>query len=69
MYKFMIYHRTNTDVTEAGSSNDDDNVVSMIDVLAEDLEYEEDANRVLGASDPDHCTYEKVINNFAIMVL
>lgn len=35
-------------------------VVTMMDVLKEQEEFEEDANAVLGASDDKDCTYSKV---------
>lgn len=34
--------------------------VSMVDVLAEDNELEEEANAVFGDSDDQNCTYDKV---------
>ena len=39
---------------------DGDKVVTMMDVLQEQQEFEEDANAVLGASDDKNCTYSKV---------
>ncbi|KAJ8730487.1 hypothetical protein PYW08_001900 [Mythimna loreyi] len=38
---------------------DGDKVVTMVDVLQEQQEFEEDANAVLGASDDKNCTYPK----------
>ncbi len=38
-----------------------EDVLSMVDVLAEDKEREEEANAVLGASDDQQCTYAQVI--------
>ncbi|KAI8422863.1 hypothetical protein MSG28_006603 [Choristoneura fumiferana] len=38
---------------------DDEKVVTMMDVLQEQQEFEEDANAVLGASDDKNCTYSK----------
>ena len=35
----------------------EDEVVSMVDVLDEDNELEEEARAVLGDSDDQHCTY------------
>lgn len=35
--------------------------VSMVDVLAEDRELEEEANAVFGDSDDQNCTYDKVL--------
>lgn len=39
---------------------DGEKVVTMMDVLQEQQEFEEDANAVLGASDDKNCTYSKV---------
>lgn len=39
---------------------DGDKVVTMMDVLQEQQEFEDDANAVLGASDDKNCTYPKV---------
>ena len=41
----------------AGNSED---TFSMVDVLEEDRELEEEANAVLGASDDQNCTYPQV---------
>ncbi|KAJ8721159.1 hypothetical protein PYW07_001934 [Mythimna separata] len=38
---------------------DGDKVVTMVDVLQEQQEFEDDANAVLGASDDKNCTYPK----------
>lgn len=38
------------------------NEVSMIDVLEEDKELEEEANAVFGDSDDQNCTYVKVLH-------
>lgn len=38
---------------------DGDKVVTMLDVLQEQQDFEEDANAVLGASDDKNCTYPK----------
>ncbi|RLU21895.1 hypothetical protein DMN91_006272 [Ooceraea biroi] len=40
-------------------SVDDDNSVTMLDVLQEENQLEEDAYAVLGASDDQNCTYSK----------
>lgn len=39
---------------------DEENSVTMLDVLQEENQREEDANAVLGASDDKNCTYLKV---------
>lgn len=39
------------------------NVVTMVDVLEEENELEEDANAVLGGADDKTCTYSKVCND------
>lgn len=41
---------------------DGDKVVTMLDVLQEQQDFEEDANAVLGASDDKNCTFPKVEN-------
>jgi len=43
-------------------SVDDDNSVTMLDVLQEENQLEEDAYAVLGASDDQNCTYNKVVH-------
>jgi E3 ubiquitin-protein ligase UBR7 len=43
---------------EQGELGED--VLSMVDVLQEDNELEEEANAVFGDSDDQHCTYPKV---------
>lgn len=53
-------------MAESTSSNEiinnieEDNSVTMLDVLQEERELEDDANAVLGASDDKNCTYGKV---------
>jgi E3 ubiquitin-protein ligase UBR7 len=39
----------------------DDDVLTMVDVLQEEEDREQDANAVLGGSDAQHCTYSTVI--------
>lgn len=52
-------------MAESTSSNEkinnieEDNSVTMLDVLQEEKELEDDANAVLGASDDKNCTYSK----------
>lgn len=36
------------------------NVITMVDVLKEEEELEDDAKAVLGASDDQNCTYSRV---------
>lgn len=48
-----------TEDTEMPDCNGD-KVVTMMDVLQEQQDFEEDANAVLGASDDKNCTYSKV---------
>lgn len=52
----------NKTVTEDAdmSECDGENVVTMMDVLQDQVDFEEDANAVLGASDDNNCTYSKV---------
>lgn len=40
--------------------DDEENSVTMLDVLQEENALEEDANAVLGAADDQNCTYNKV---------
>ena len=40
-----------------GTENEDDSAISMLDVLEEQQELEENANAVLGDSDDRNCTY------------
>lgn len=42
------------------SCGDDENSVTMIDVLQEENQLEEDANAVLGPADDKNCTYSQV---------
>lgn len=39
---------------------DESGVVTMLDVLQDQHDLEEDAKAVLGASDREHCTYDQV---------
>lgn len=39
---------------------EENNVVTMVDVLKEEEELEDDAKAVLGASDDKNCTYSRV---------
>ena len=39
---------------------EDENSVTMLDVLQEENQLEEDANAVLGAADDKNCTYNEV---------
>lgn len=54
-------NKTTTEVTEDAdmSECDGENVVTMMDVLQDQVDFEEDANAVLGASDDNNCTYSK----------
>lgn len=47
---------------------EEENSVTMLDVLKEEHQLEEDANAVLGASDDKYCTYIKVIIFFSCFV-
>lgn len=48
-------------------SIEDDNSVTMLDVLQVENQLEEDAYAVLGASDDQNCTYNKVGTFFNIL--
>lgn len=43
---------------------DTEKVVTMVDVLQQQQEFEKDADAVLGACDDKDCTYTKVRINF-----
>lgn len=49
-------------------NNDDMEVVTMVDVLKEEQDLEDDANAVLGGSDEKNCTYTKVRNILLVIV-
>lgn len=42
----------------------EEQTVSLVDVLEEDEELEEEASAVLGGSDSDHCSYPQVSSVF-----
>ena len=48
---------------DAGKHTDDeeDNAVTLVEILEEEAQLEEDANAVLGGSDDANCTYRLVI--------
>ena len=41
-------------------NEEESNVITMVDVLKEEEELEDDAKAVLGASDDQNCTYSRV---------
>lgn len=45
---------------------EEENSVTMLDVLREESQLEEDACAVLGASDDKNCTYNKVSSSILI---
>ena len=47
---------------EGGEEQHEDSGLSMVDVLEEERQREEDANAVLGGSDDRNCTYDMVRN-------
>lgn len=51
---------TVTSTSKEESVEEDTNVVTMVDVLKEEQELEDDAKAVLGASDDKNCTYSQV---------
>lgn len=53
--------KTKTMSDKLAESIEDDNSVTMLDVLQEENQLEEDAYAVLGASDDQNCTYNKVV--------
>lgn len=48
-------------------STEDDNSVTMLDVLQVENQLEEDAYAVLGASDDQNCTYSKVVRQLTLL--
>ena len=50
---------------DAGKHTDDeeDNGVTLVEILEEEAQLEEDANAVLGGSDDANCTYHLVISS------
>lgn len=65
--QIALRFRSNSDQMAANGDKDADmseydgeKVVTMMDVLQEQQDFEEDANAVLGASDDKNCTYSKV---------
>lgn len=59
-----------TSTSKEESVEEDTNVVTMVDVLKEEQELEDDAKAVLGASDDQNCTYSQVnaYQNYQIQV-
>lgn len=51
---------TGLDITDNEEMTESEEVVTMMDVLQEQQDFEDDANAVLGASDEKNCTYTKV---------
>jgi E3 ubiquitin-protein ligase UBR7 len=51
---------TMTSTSKEECVEEDTNVVTMVDVLKEEQELEDDAKAVLGASDDQNCTYSRV---------
>ena len=49
------------------SYDDDDDTLTMVDVLKEETKLEDDANAVLGASDAQNCTYPNVFFKIPLM--
>lgn len=56
--------RLGSDMAESSSSEvkdvSDDNTLTLVDFLEEELQLESDANAVLGPSDDKNCTYNRV---------
>ena len=48
-------------IKEENVEEEEANVITMVDVLKEEEELEDDANAVLGASDDKNCTYSQVM--------
>lgn len=48
------------DVGDSGVEGDEDNGVTLVEVLEEEAQLQEDADAVLGGSDDANCTYSLV---------
>ena len=46
------------------NDEEEDGGITLVDVLEEEAQLEEDANAVLGGSDDKNCTYSSVCNSF-----
>lgn len=44
----------------SGDEEEEESGITLVDVVEEEEQLEEDANAVLGASDADNCTYTAV---------
>jgi E3 ubiquitin-protein ligase UBR7 len=51
---------TMTSTVKEECIEEETNVITMVDVLKEEQELEDDAKAVLGASDDQNCTYSRV---------
>jgi E3 ubiquitin-protein ligase UBR7 len=51
---------TMTSTSKEECIEEETNVITMIDVLKEEQDLEDDAKAVLGASDDQNCTYSRV---------
>jgi E3 ubiquitin-protein ligase UBR7 len=51
---------TVTSTSKEECIEEESNVITMVDVLKEEEELEDDAKAVLGASDDQNCTYSRV---------
>jgi len=51
---------TTTSTPKEECLEEESNVITMVDVLKEEEELEDDAKAVLGASDDQNCTYSRV---------
>lgn len=56
----MDLQEKNNSTEKSVEQCDDENSVTMIDVLQEENQLEEDANAVLGPADDKNCTYIQV---------
>lgn len=43
------------------ATDDEENSVTLVDILEEEAQLEEDANAVLGGSDDANCTFQQVV--------
>jgi len=49
-----------SEITEHEAEGADEGIVSMVDVLNDEQQLQDDANAVLGACDDNLCTYSQV---------
>jgi len=56
-----------SEVREQELEGADDQILSMVDVLNDEQQLQDDANAVLGPCDDNICTYSQVVQSTAMM--